>query len=261
MKLFLSLLLLSGAAFSQGASVPPPIVQITSKPGAAAGPTRPYAGARAAVEVVGLAAATGLPQTWMVEMHPTFASIEDLDRALSAGMPARQPTDAFGQPQADDLVAPPRTMIAVLQPGWSYRPEEAIRAFPRARYIRTTIHRIRTGQEAAFGELVRLRTLTNDSVNLDRPELVYHVIFGAPSGTYIVLSPLNTLRVMDEGVADVPVYAAPAADARSKAEQNAADIETGREHLLFRVEPRLSYVSDDFAAGDPGFWRPKPPGR
>lgn len=260
MKLLISLPLLCCSAFSQGAAVPPPIVQITSKPGAAAGPTRPYAGARAAVDVVGLAAATGMPQTWMIEMHPTFASIEDLDRALSAVTPGRQPSDSFGQP-LDDLAAPPRTMIAVLQPGWSYRPEEAIRAFPKARYIRVTIHRIRAGLEAEFGELVKLRKLTNDSVNLDRPELVYHVVSGEPSGTYIVLSPLNSLRVMDEGVIDVPVYAAPVADALARAAPKAADIEISREHLLFRVEPRLSYVSDDFAAGDPNFWRPKPPGR
>lgn len=260
MKLLLSLLLLSCLAFSQGAAVPPPLIQITSKPGTAAGPTRPYASGRAAVEVVGLAAATGLPQTWMIEMHPTFASIEDLDKALGAVTPGPQPSDSFGQPQ-DDLAAPPRTVIAVHQPGWGYRPEDAIRAFPKARYIRVTIHRIRTGLEAEFGELVRLRTLTNDSVNLDRPELAYRVISGAASGTYIVLSPLNSLRVMDEGVIDLPVYAAPVADARAKAQSKAADIEISREHLLFRVEPRLSYVSDDFAAGDPDFWRPKPPGQ
>jgi hypothetical protein len=260
MKPLLSLLLFSCSAFSQGATVPPLIVQITSKPGTAAGPTRPYASGRAAVDVVGLASATGLPQTWMIEMHPTFASIEDLDKALSAVAPGRQPSDSFGQPQ-DDLAAQPRTLIAILQPGWSYRPEDAIRAFPKARYIRVTIHRIRAGLEAEFGELVKLRTLTNDSVNLDRPELAYHVISGAPSGTYIVLSPLNSLRAMDEGVTDVPAYAAPAADTRAKAGPNAADVVISREHLLFRVEPRLSYVSDDFAAGDPSFWRPNAPGQ
>jgi hypothetical protein len=256
MKPFLSLLLLSCPAFSQGGAVPPPIIQITSKPGAASTPTRPYASVRAAVDVLGLASATGLPQTWMLEMHPTFASIEDLDKALGAAASGGKPGDSYGQPQ-DDLAAPPRTMIAVLQAGWSYRPEEAIRAFPTARYLRVAIHRIRAGLDADFGELVRLRTLTDDSVNLDRPDLAYRVVSGAPSGTYIVLSPLNSLRVMDEGVTDVPVCAAPVADARAKAEPKAADIEISAEHLLFRVEPRLSYVSDDFAAGDPAFWRGK----
>jgi hypothetical protein len=28
-----------------------------------------------------------------------------------------------------------------------------------------------------------------------------------------------------------------------------------REHMLFRVSPRLSHVSDSFAGSDPDFWR------
>jgi hypothetical protein len=36
-----------------------------------------------------------------------------------------------------------------------------------------------------------------------------------------------------------------------------ADGEISREHLLFRVEPRMSYVSDDFAEADRQFWRAK----
>ena len=260
MRRLLSALALASAAFSQVPTIPPPIIQVTCKPGEATSPTRPYAGAKAAVDVVGLAAATGIPQTSMVEFHANFASIEDLDKSVRSVAQGMQPRDSFGQP-ADDLLAPPRTMIALFEPDWGCRPDEAIRLLPKARYVRATIHRIRTGLESDFEELVRLRKLTNDSVNLDRPELAYHVISGAPSGTYIVLSPLNTLRVMDEGVADVPAFAAPVADLCAKAAPEAADIEISREHLLFRVEPPLSYVSDDFAASDQPFWRGKPAGQ
>jgi len=254
MRKLLSALALASAGFSQAPTIPPPVIQVVCKPGSASGPTRPYAAVRAAPDVVGLAAATGLPQTWMVELHANFASVEDLDKALSAQPRGFEASDSYGQPQ-EDLLAPPRTMIALYEHAWSYRPDEAVRLLPKARYMNVTIHRIRTGLEGDFAELVSLRKLTNDSINLDRPELAYHVIWGAPSGTYIVLSPLNTLRVMDEGVADVPAFAEPVADARAKAAPKAADIEIGREHLLFRVEPRLSYVSDDFAAGDQQFWR------
>ena len=30
------------------------------------------------------------------------------------------------------------------------------------------------------------------------------------------------------------------------------------EALLFLLNPKMSYVSKDFAAADPGFWNPKP---
>jgi hypothetical protein len=56
----------------------------------------------------------------------------------------------------------------------------------------------------------------------------------------------------------VPVFAEGLANAKAKdGSKIASDVEIGREHLLFRVEPRISYVSNDFAEGDPEFWRGK----
>jgi len=130
--------------------------------------------------------------------------------------------------------------------------------FPRARYFHITIYRIRPGFEADLGELVKLRRVSADSVNLDRPDLAYQVISGAPSGTFVFLAPLLSLKTMDEGVTAMPVYAEAIAAARAKADSKVStETEISREHLLLRVEPRLSYVSDDFAEGDRQFWRPK----
>jgi hypothetical protein len=97
---------------------------------------------------------------------------------------------------------------------------------------------------------------------MDRPDIAYEVISGAPSGTFLFLAPITSLRTFDDGVANLPVYAQGLAEARAKANKSVApESEISREHLLFRVEPRLSYVSDDFAAADPGFWRGKPQAR
>ena len=73
------------------------------------------------------------------------------------------------------------------------------------------------------------------------------------------LAPLVSLRTMDDAVASLPVYAETLARAETKtAAKVSAQTEISREHLLFRVEPRISYVSDDFAEADPEFWRGKP---
>jgi hypothetical protein len=261
MRKLLFVLAVLPSAFAQAPTAPPPILQIVCVAGNSDSPLKPYAGAKAAVEAIGMSATTGLPQTWTIELHDTFASIEDLDRAIAGAARTPAGRDAFGQLQQEDLLAPPRTMIAVYEHEWSYRPDEAARLLPKARYVTVTIHRIRVGLESDFAELVRLRKLTNDSVNLDRPELAYHVVSGAPAGMYLLISPLSSLSAFDEGVADMPAFAAPVADARAKAAPKAADIEIGREHLLFRVEPRLSYVSDDFAGADDTFWRGKASGQ
>jgi hypothetical protein len=248
--------LVAACAGAQSTTDPPPILQLVRKPTGGVGLSRPYGEAGAAVNVIGMAAITGLPETWLVEAHGSFASIEDLDRGLSS-VPVRPgaPSDAL----QDDVLLPSRTMIALYRPGWSYRPAEVMRLWPRARYVRVSILRIRPGTEADFGELVRLRKATRESVNLDRPDLAYKVISGAPGGTFVFLSPLQSLRTFDEGVAALPVSAEGLAAARAKdGPKIELDSEISEEDLLFRIDPRISYVSDAFAESDPEFWRGKP---
>jgi hypothetical protein len=256
MKTVLTLVLLANCALAQALTDPPPIVQIMRKPGYAAAAIRPYSDARATINVVGLSAVTGLPETWFIETHQNFASIEELDKALNAaGAPRAAGT--FGEGGQDDVLAPARTMIAIYQPNYSYRPEQAARAIARSRYMHVTVYRVRGASESDFASLVNLRRASLDSVNLDRPDIAYEVMSGAPSGTFIFFSPIQSLRTMDDGVPNTPVYAQAIAEARAKAKASSAPAEIGREHLLFRLEPRLSYVSDDFAAADTAFWRGK----
>jgi len=235
---------------------PPALIQLVRKPGIAQGLVRPYSDAGAALDVLGLTAVTGYPESWFVELHYNWTSIEETDKKLAAaGYRAVDPGLAVS---GDDGLAPARTMIASFRPSWSYRADQAIRSLPRARYFQVTIYRIRAGTERDFGELIRLRRARQDSVNLDRPDLAYSVISGAPSGTYIFLSPIQSLRTMDDGVADIPVWAEGLADAASKQRSNVApQAELSREHLLFRVEPKISYVSEGFTSADAAFWRGK----
>src|SRR5207302_4594993 len=103
---------------------------------------------------------------------------------------------------------------------------------------------------AEFGDVVRL-VARRRAINLDRPDLAFQVMSGAPAGTFVFLSPIATLRTMDDGRNPVPVYAEGLAASRQKeGKQMTADTEISREHLLFRVEPRISWVAGDFAGGD-----------
>jgi hypothetical protein len=200
----------------------------------------------AAVKVVGMTAVTGESETWLIEAHDSFAGIEELDNALRGADAA---ADEEAGPLSDELLAASRSLIAVYRPGWSYRPEQAIQTLQRARYCQVSIYRIRPGTEAAFAELVKSRRVAFDAVNLDRPEMAYQVISGAPAGTYLFFAPLASLQVLDEGLAKAPLHADGVA-----AEARASEFE--REHLLYRVEPALSWVSDGFASADPEFWHP-----
>jgi hypothetical protein len=254
MRILLLAGLLAGGAAAQVTDVPP-VLQVVRKPGTGLVSSKPYADAKAAIEVMGLTSVTGLPETWMIESHPSYVSIEELDKAMTPGRRALR-AEPSGVSQ-DDLLAPARTMIATFRADWSYRPQDAIRMFPRARYFHVSIYRVRPGEDDGLDELMQLRRATLDSVNLARPDLVYHIVSGEPTGVYLVLAPLVSLKILDDGMAALPAYAEPIAAAEAKAGKKASAVELTREHFLFRVDPRISYVSDEFAAGDTEFWRGK----
>ena len=251
--LFISVLITAAAA-AQEFPEPPPIMQIVRAPGAAASSARAYAKANAPVQAIGMQSVTGFPETWTLEAHYSFESIEALDQKFALTSPAPAP-NVTGDVLGDDTLAPTRTVIAVYREGWSYRPMDAAHNFSKARYFQVSVFRIRPGARASFGDLVRLYRATADAVNLNRPELVYQVISGAPSGTLLFVAPLPSLGVLDEETGPLPIAAEGLAAARKDSGALAAEAELSREHLLFRVEPRLSYVSDEFAGADREFWR------
>ena len=213
----------------------------------------PYRASRAAVDVIGMNATTGTSQTWLIESHRSFSSIEETDKALSQAPLTRNSRGEIDE----EVFAPSTRLIGLFRGGLSYRPEEAIKLMHTARYFQVTIFRIRPGADFELAELVRLRRAAFDSINLDRPEIGYQIISGSTSGMYMFLAPLPSMRMLDNGFARMPVYAEGLGPGGGKAgRQIAADADATREHFLFRVEPRKSYVSEAFAAADPDYWRP-----
>ena len=215
--------------------------------------SRTYTDARTAVNVLGMRAVSSLDEAWLMEMHDSFASIEEVDQALGSTRPLRNSNGRNASPE--DVLLPARLLIALYRPVLSYRSDEAAKNLPKAHYLLISIFRIRPGNEAAFAEMVKLRRARRDSINLDRPEIAYEVVAGAMSGTYVFVAPLPTLKTLDDGLARTPAYAE---GVRETGKRAAAETEVSQERLLLRIEPGLSYVSDDFASGDPAFWNRKP---
>jgi len=115
-------------------------------------------------------------------------------------------------------------------------------------------------RDAEFADAIKLVTGNYEKINSDQPLVVYQVVSGASGPTYLFLSPMVSLKTIDE---------APArgrAIRESMGEENAATmlktsaaVTAASESFLFTLNPRMSYVSKEFAAGDLEFWIPKPP--
>jgi hypothetical protein len=223
------------------------LIRKTSGPVVNPGVIDAHRNARAAVDVVGLKSITGQHQVWLVEAHGSFSSVEAVDRAL-----ASQVGQADSGP---DEVFAPATLIGLLRPGLSYRPEEAIKALPNARFFQIAIFRSRPGMSMDFAEVMRIRNAALDRVNVDRPELGYQILSGTTSGTYVFLAPMQSLKSLDESMARI--WAFSDGSSRQATSKIATEAEITREQFLFRVDPRISYVSESFAAAAPEFWHGK----
>lgn len=239
-------LLTALSATAQVYTEPPLLIQIVR---ARQGPY--HDAAKTPVNVFALSALGGPQERWFLETHNSFASIEETNEALLRvggfnHMDSREPLGV-------ELLGESRSLVAIYRPTLSYRPDQAIRQFARARYYYVSVHRVRSGTTSAFAEMLRSRKDGLDDMNVDRPELTYQVVAGGPSGVYIILAPLASLQVLDDGLAKRAYQAEPGSGGREG--DKVAQSEIVRGHLIFRVDPGLSHVTDDFAAQWIGFWR------
>jgi len=224
----------------------PPIVVRVIRNASRPNNNQGYAEAAAAITVLGATSVSGPSETWHFEMLDSFSGLEDLDRVL--------PMAASGVPYSDEVVPPAGTLIGLYRPVLSHRWEEAIKSFPKARYLLVSIYRIRPGGQAGFADLMHIRRLRFESINFDQPEIAYQVVSGAPSGTFLILTPLASLKTFDDGL----TKSAEGTREILQEQKLAAEVEIGHESLLFRIDPQNSYVSDEFASADPEFWNSRP---
>ena len=73
-----------------------------------------------------------------------------------------------------------------------------------------------------------------------------------------MITPLTSLKTLDNGIIRNPAYAAAMGDSGPNLRKIAGEIELSRDHQLLRLDPGASYVSTEFAEmSADNFWRHK----
>jgi hypothetical protein len=233
---FAVLLVASTTVFGQNLTLPPNLLRIQqTAPGIhPAKPGNDVAG----IFTIAMSSVAGAAENWSVQTHGSFAAMEEFD--------------ANSAPPEDNS----RTVIGFYRQWWSHRPEEAMQALRKARYMQVTVFRVGLGSEQDLAALLRARKASMDSINLDRPDIVYQVLIGAPAGTIYVFTPLSSLKTLDEGVSrSAAAYLRSTGSPSPRTATVQGDI--SQENLLFRVNPHHSFVPADYVEIDPAFWRPR----
>jgi hypothetical protein len=242
------------------------IVRQTVKPGAmaeqekiGAGVARAAARAKYPANFLALSSMSGQLETWIVESHASFRSVEDAATFVDA-TPALKWWLAQYEAQAGASVTDVRRLLAVYRPDLSYRGDQLAQDLPKMRYMSVVLVRLVPARDADFAEAVRLVKGAYEKSGSDQPLVIYQVVSGAPGPAYLFFSPMVSLLTMDEApTRGRAMREALGEDAAAKTLKTSAEVTASSESFLFALNPKLSYVSKDFAGADPDFWTPKPP--
>jgi hypothetical protein len=206
---------------------------------------------------IGMTAETGPPEAWFLEPYDSFGGMEKARTEIEHS--AMKPELEAANVEDGDLRTGSRSLLAIFRGDLSYHAAEAMSSLAKCRYMGVTVLHIKYGHDGDLAQAAKLLIDGDEKSNSDQPALTYQVISGGAAGTYLIFSPMDSLARMDTA----PARTAAARQAmgeknRQRFDGLASETVQSSESLLFSFEPRMSYVSKEFAAAAPEFWEPKP---
>ena len=158
--------------------------------------------------------------------------------------------------EAEGLHASVRNLFANYREDLSFRPTHE--SVSQARYMQAITFRVRPGHEADFAEAVKIVRAANEKLNVDVHWFIYQVSSGAPGPTFIAFVPRKSFQELDEGLTlSKALQEAEGEENVKRLQRIAAEAYVNVESRIYRLNPKMSYVSKEFAAADPDFWTPK----
>ena len=207
---------------------------------------------------LGLNVMAGPSEAWFIEAHPSFASIGESTKAIGENAAMKAEFDNLDALDGE-LRANLRSMIAVLRPALCYNAGRFMTDLQKSRYLSAEIMRIRPYRDMEFAEGGRQVIAAYEKAGIDASIAIYRVVAGAPGGTYLVFSPMKSLATLDEEP-DRMRAVTDGMGGRDKMQavmSGAREVIASAETYILAINPKMSYVSKEFAAGDPDFWMPK----
>jgi hypothetical protein len=202
---------------------------------------------------IAMAAMSGTNEVWFVQPMPSFAANDDFEKATDEE-PLKTAL-ALMDERDGELRASSRTMWAVYRPDLSYRPEKFNPA--KTRIVDVGIFRVRLGRSEDFISGAKTYFGGYAKGNVDLCILAYQVTAGAPAGTYLFFTMMDSMKVLDgEPERMKAVMDGMGQDKFAQLMKGSGDVFVSIEDTLLEVKPGMSYPPQSMVDADPGFWKP-----
>ena len=198
---------------------------------------------------------TGEPEVLSFDPFDSFAHV---NKAFAEWGPLYAAHPELGKAQSQIMAAlqSQRTIVAVLRDDLSYRANRI--DLSKARFLRVLEVRLHPGHEAEFAEAFQKLSAAYEKIDSDLPWVVYQANVGTPSPAFFAFVPMKTMAQNDDLLNIREKLREAEGEAAERMLQIAREAYAQTESNLYAISPEKSHVSEEFAAGDPQFWTPKP---
>lgn len=257
---------LTAAQDASSTSTLPKILQITIEY------TKPYKGgaahdktesafiaaqekAKFPVYYVAMSSLSGRSRALFMSHYDSFAEWEKDNNLIS-----NNPTFAAAMERASladgELLDEVDSVVYTYDEDLSYHPHTDIGTH---RVYQIGVYRVKPGKQQVWREVVKMVKDANDKAGTSAHWGMYEIAYGAPDGTYIVLTGDASMSAIDLGFSEDKKFreAMGGDEGMRKLDQLFGEAVESSHAELFTVNPKQSYVSPDWIKADPGFWRPK----
>lgn len=196
---------------------------------------------------------SGKPRALFFTGYDSFAAWEKDNQATEKNTSFSQALDRAAVADGD-LLSEATAGTFVYRENYSLRPAVDI---PHMRYFEVSVFRVKQGHDKDWEDLVKLVLPAYEKI----PEIrfvTFEGVYGPPSGTFLVFTPLKSLAETDRMIAQEKQFVAAIGEEGMKKlrDLSAAAIESS-ETQLFQFAPKMSYPPDEWIKADPEFWQPK----
>ncbi len=257
-----------GQEKSEGAAPRPRVLQITrefTKPGKAgmvhdkaeSAFTQAMSRAKWPTHYVGMTSLTGKSRALFFTFYDSFEAWEKDSAAVAKNAILSASLDRAGEADGQ-LLDSMDSGVLYFSDEMSLRPRADL---SQVRFLQVLTFRVRPGHDREWTEVMKL---VKDAYEKGVPEAhwgLFRLMFGGEGDTYLVLIGRKSLSEIDKSMLedDKKFAAVLGEDGMKKLnELLGASVDSSQEQL-FAINPRMSYVADEWIKADPDFWKPKAP--
>jgi hypothetical protein len=127
------------------------------------------------------------------------------------------------------------------------------------RVYQFAIFHVRPGKQKEWRDVVKMVKDAHEKAGTSAHWGMYEIAFGAEDGTFVAITGDPSMSAIDLGFSEDKKFrdAIGGDEGMRKLDQMFGEAVESSRSELFTVNPKQSYVSDDWIKSDPGFWKPK----